>query len=79
MTREEIYARLTKVFCEVFERDDIRLSDETTANDIDGWDSLTHITVMYGVQDEFDIRFSAKEIVGFKNIGQMVDAIEEAV
>ena len=76
MTREEVYARLKDVFADVFDRE-VALSDETTAADVPGWDSLTHITLIGTVEDEFDIKFPMKDVVHMKNIGEMVNLIIE--
>ena len=75
MSRDEIYTRLNEVFRDVFDRDDITVSDETTAADVEGWDSLIHITLMDAVEEEFDIRFDMKTVVKMKNVGEMVDLI----
>jgi len=74
MTKEEVYERLNGVFEDVFGRA-IALSDATTAADVDGWDSLTHITLIGTVEDEFDIKFPMKDVVHMKNVGEMVDLI----
>lgn len=76
MDRKEIFERLNKVFREVFDDDSITVTDATTAADIDGWDSLMHITLISAVEDEFDIAFQMKEVVKMKNVGDMVDIIE---
>ncbi len=76
MTREEVYARLKDVFVDVFDKE-IALSDATTAADVEGWDSLTHITLIGTVEDEFDIKFPMKDVVHMKNVGEMVSAIIE--
>ena len=75
MNREEVYTRLNEVFRDVFDREDILVSDETTAADVEGWDSLIHITLMDAVEEEFDIRFDMKTVVKMKNVGEMVDYI----
>lgn len=79
MTREEAYAKLNEVFQDVFDDEDITVCDATTAEDVDGWDSLMHITLIGTVEDEFDIKFAMKDVVGMKNVGQMVDIILELV
>ncbi len=79
MSREEIYERLNAVFRDVFGDDGISVNDETTAADIDRWDSLRHITLLAAVEDEFDIEFSMGQTVRMKNVGEMVDYIEEEV
>ena len=79
MSREEIYERLNEVFQDVFGDDDITVNDDTTAKDIDGWDSLRHITLLAAIEDEFDIEFSMGQTVKMKNDGEMVDYIEDEV
>lgn len=75
MQRNEVFERLNKVFREVFDDETISLNENTTADDIDGWDSLTHINVIFAVQEEFDVKFSVKDIIAMKNVGQLVDII----
>lgn len=79
MDREEIYEQLNEVFREVFGDDSITVSDETTAQDVPGWDSLMHITLISEVESAFSMRFSMRDVLGMKNVGEMVDRIEEAV
>lgn len=74
---EEIYERLNAVFRDFFDDDDIELDEETTADDIDDWDSLNHITLMAAVEDEFGIRFTMGEVSGMKNVGEMAQIIKE--
>ncbi len=76
MDRSEVYSRLTAVFQDVFDRP-VALADETTAADVPGWDSLTHITLIGTVEDEFDVKFPMKDVVGMKNVGELVDKIIE--
>ena len=75
MTREEVFEKLTEIFRDVFDNDEIEISDATVAGDIDGWDSLMHITLIGTVEDEFDVKFAMKDVVGMKNVGEMVDLI----
>ncbi len=75
MTREEVYERLNAVFADVFDDDTLTVNDETTAADVDGWDSLVHITLIDAVEEEFDISFDMKTIVKLRNVGEMVDVI----
>ena len=77
MSRDEIFTRLNEVFQDVFGDDDITVTDEMTAADVEGWDSLRHITLLAAVEDEFDIEFSMGQTVKMKNVGEMVDYIEE--
>ena len=79
MTREEVYERLNAVFRDVFDDEELTVNDATTAADVDGWDSLVHITLIDSVEEEFDISFDMKTIVKLKNVGEMVDVILEEV
>jgi acyl carrier protein len=63
------------VFKEVLDTEDIELKYETTANDVEDWDSLTHIQIIVAVEKHFKIRFNSGEIQKFKNVGEMCDAI----
>lgn len=76
MTQDEIYARLNAVFRDVFDNQDIMVSENTTAKDIEGWDSLTHISLLSAIEDEFGMEFSMGEAVKMKNVGDMVAIIE---
>ena len=79
MRREEVFERLNKVFRDVFDDDGITLVDATTANDIEGWDSLMHITLMSEVEEAFHIHFEMRDVSGMKNVGEMADRIQEMV
>ncbi len=79
MTREDIFDQLTEVFIDVFDEVDITLSDNTTADDIDEWDSLEHITLITAIEKEFKIRFKMSEVSSMKNVGEMVDIIESRI
>jgi acyl carrier protein len=71
--------RLNEIFCEVFDDDDIKIEPEMTANDVDGWDSLSHINLIVTIETKFDIRFSRKELLTFKNVGDLLNSIEKKV
>ncbi|MDK2979822.1 MAG: hypothetical protein PWQ55_169 [Chloroflexota bacterium] len=67
---------LTEVFREVFDDNSIQLSPELTANDVEGWDSLSHVNLIIAVEMKFDIEFTQKEIRSFANVGEMIACIE---
>ena len=75
MTQEEIFERLNQVFREVFDDDSITVTPDTTAADIDDWDSLNHITLISAVEDEFRVRFTMGEVSGMKDVGELADII----
>ena len=66
MDGREIFARLNKVFQEVFDDPSIRLTPQTTADDIEDWDSLEHITLISAVEREFHMKFKMKEIFPYE-------------
>ena len=72
----DTYKKLTKVFREVFDDDSIELTPETTANDIEDWDSIEHINLIAAVEDAFGMRCQMREVSGMKNVGEMVQIIE---
>lgn len=75
MNREHIFEKLTAVFRDVFDDEDISIGDGTTAADIEGWDSLSHIMLLSAVEDEFNIKFDMKAVHSLKNVGEMADLI----
>jgi acyl carrier protein len=68
--------RLNEVFQRVFDNDEINIRPETTSNDVDGWDSLSHINLIMAVEEGFRIKFTTKEIMLFKNVGDLLKTIE---
>ena len=75
MSEQEIYDRLNEVFRDVFDDDEIIVNEDTTADDIEDWDSLEHINLISAVEKQFGLRFQMKEVSGMKNVGEMVDII----
>jgi acyl carrier protein len=77
MQQTEIYEKLTTIFRDVFDEDDLSLTPATTADDVDGWDSLTHIRLVLAVSKAFGVKFSASEIGNLKNVGEFAALIEK--
>lgn len=75
MTREEVYERLNKVFREVFDDETITVNDNTTADDIEEWDSFEHINLVVAVEEEFSFKIPMGKVVTMANVGEMVDII----
>ncbi len=73
--KEEIYERLNKVFRDIFDDEEIIVKPETTANDIEDWDSLEHINLIVAIEQEFGMKFNMNEVTTMKNVGEMVDII----
>lgn len=75
MTREKVFEKLDEVFQDVFDDETIHVTDSTTANDIEDWDSLEHINLVVAVEKKFGIKFNMGEVNAMKNVGEMVDII----
>ena len=63
--------RLNSIFQSVFVDDELSLADTMTADDIDGWDSVTHINLMFAIEQEFGFQFSGNELAEFANVGEL--------
>ncbi|MCX7046470.1 MAG: acyl carrier protein [Candidatus Sumerlaeota bacterium] len=70
---------LNGIFQRVFENDEIQIRPEMTANDIEGWDSLSHVNLILAVEAKFKIRFTQKELLTMKNIGDLHKDIEAKI
>lgn len=68
---------LTTVFEEVFDQKNLTVTNETTSNDIDGWDSMSHVTMLMAVEDHFGIEFKPYEIANLVNVGALVALVEK--
>ena len=75
MEFNEVMGLLHPIFRDVFDDDELIIEAKTTANDIDGWDSLTHIRLVISIEKAFDLRFTAAEISDLENVGEMVELI----
>lgn len=71
MTEDEIIGQLTELFRELFDDDAIILRPDTTADDIDGWDSFTHLNMVLAVEARFGIRIYPKEVEALTNVGDL--------
>lgn len=77
MTREVIFEKLNAIFQDVFDDENLIITPETTAKDVEDWDSLTHIVLISSIEEEFDIHFDMKVVQQMKNVGDMANNIEE--
>lgn len=71
-----VLTKMAGVFRRVFDDETIQLADAITAQDIPGWDSLTHINLIIEIEDEFGLKFTVDDIAGLKNVGEMVAMVE---
>jgi acyl carrier protein len=75
MKKEEILLQVQNIFRDILDNESIELTGETTANDVEEWDSLSHIQLIVAIEKQFKIRFISKEILSWKNVGEMIDCI----
>lgn len=75
MSKIEILDKLSKIFRKVFDNEDLKISENTSNIDIEGWDSLEHINILSAIQMEFKVKFDIEEIISIRNIGDIVDIL----
>lgn len=75
MEKKDILLRLTEIFKSVFKDNSLSISEESTANDIDQWDSLSHMILITEVEQAFAIKFKLKDLNKMRNVGDMMDII----
>lgn len=76
MIHEEITGTLKTVFQSVFDENDITITREMSAQDVASWDSLHHIQLISEVERAFKIKFKLREVMGMKNVGDLIDLID---
>jgi acyl carrier protein len=77
LDRSAIHAKMEMIFQDVLDNSDIALKDQTTAADIEEWDSLAHIQLILAIEQNFKIKFKTTEISGLANVGEMMDLIQK--
>lgn len=75
MTKNDILKQVQDILRDIFDDEDIIVTNDTVADDIEDWDSLEHINVITSMEKHFNIKFAMNEVTGFKNVGNMVDTI----
>ena len=75
MEKDVVLSRVQDIFRDILDNDEIVLSDETTADDIEEWDSLSHIQLIVAIEKFFSVKFTSKEILSWKNIGELIDCL----
>lgn len=79
MNRKEIYEKVNNIFRDVFDDEGLEVSDETNLEDIAQWDSMLNLNLMVAIEEEFGIKFKMSEINTLRNVGKIVDIINERV
>ena len=77
MSRKKLLQGVSEVFRDVFDDDTISVTDTTTANDIEDWDSLEHINLILAIEARFGMKFTMGEVTGMKNVGEMLEILEQ--
>jgi acyl carrier protein len=75
MTRKDVLRELNGVFVRVFERPDLSISEATTAADVRGWDSIRHVDLIAAIEMRFELEFTLREVMQFRNVGDMCSLI----
>ena len=70
-------AKLQEIFRDVFDDDEIELFDEMTSDDVEDWDSLSHVNLILRIEKEFNVKFTVDEITDTENVGQFINLINE--
>ncbi|MEI6226626.1 MAG: acyl carrier protein [Deltaproteobacteria bacterium] len=76
MNHAEIHERLTEVFRDVLDAPTLVIGDATTAKDVEGWDSIAHVSLIVAVEKAFRVRFTTKEVKALANVGDFIRLIE---
>lgn len=76
MMKTDVYNELTELFRDVFDDDSIELTPETTARDVDGWDSAAHVSLVVAAEMRFGVRFRTAELESLHNVGEFAQLIE---
>ena len=77
MTEAEALATLTAICRSVLDDDEIEVSESTVAQEVEGWDSISHVQILVSIEEELGVRFSTGESANMKNVGDMVRKIVE--
>jgi acyl carrier protein len=76
MEKTEALKEINEIFADVLDNDELIITEATTSNDVDEWDSLTHIQLVVAIEKHFKVKFSSTEIRDWKNVGEMISCIQ---
>lgn len=76
LARNDIVLAVRDIMRDLFDLDDLEISDQTTADDVEDWDSLSHIRLMVSIEKHFGIKFTTAEIESFERVGTLIDTIQ---
>ncbi len=75
MSNREIIQDFQPIFAEILDVPDLQLSSRTTAADVEGWDSLSHINLVVAIEKRYKVKFALGELQDLKNVGDMADLV----
>ena len=79
MERNDILKQINDIFIDTLDNEELLIIEATTADDVEEWDSLTHIQLIVAIEKKFRIRFTSKEIQSWSNVGEMLNCIETKI
>lgn len=79
MERQEIFEKLNEIFKDVMDNDEIEVTESTSSDDIEEWDSLSHIQLVVAIEKAFNVKISSVEVRSWDNVGDMVDALMDKI
>lgn len=75
MQKDELLLQIQDIFRDILDDEEIVLTGASTADDVEGWDSLTHIQLIVAIEKQFRVKFTSKEILSWKNVGELIDSL----
>ncbi|WP_298555599.1 acyl carrier protein [uncultured Algibacter sp.] len=79
MNKEDILRSINQSFIKVLEHDNFKLTESTTANDVDGWESVTHMMIITDIENTLNIKFKLMDLMGMNNVGDLIDTIKKEI
>ena len=76
LSRDQLLSQSQAIFRDVLDNPKLILTDKTTASDVEGWDSLNHVTLVMTIEEHFKVRFVTWEVMGWQSVGEMLDCLE---
>ncbi|MDO7172572.1 acyl carrier protein [Mariniflexile sp. AS56] len=79
MTREDVLTKVTSAFATILEHNNFKLTDTTTTDDVDGWESITHMMIISEIEKVFSIKFKLMDLMNMNNVGDLLDVIQSEI
>ena len=76
LTRDQLVSKAQVIFRDVLDSPNLIVTDDLTASKVKGWDSLNHVTLVMTLEQEFAVKFTTREVMGWRNVGQMLDCLQ---